>query len=89
MKRRYAIRRKPPKTTKKRSRRTADAGRILDRHFGKDGKRRAEIDRAKEEMAIGAQIHAARLHAGLTQAELAKRIGTTQSVISDLEDAEY
>ncbi len=26
---------------------------------------------------------------GLTQAQLAERVGTTQSVISDLEDAEY
>ena len=31
----------------------------------------------------------ARTAAGLTQAELAKAVGTTQSVISQLEDAEY
>ena len=34
-------------------------------------------------------ILAARESAGLTQAQLAKRVGTTQSVISRLEDADY
>jgi predicted XRE-type DNA-binding protein len=68
---------------------TADAVSILNRHFGTDANQRAEIDGIKEDLAIGAQIYAARVHAKLTQAQLAKLVGTTQSVISDLEDAEY
>jgi transcriptional regulator with XRE-family HTH domain len=54
------------------------------RHFSNK-----KLAKRKEKMAIGAEIHAARSHAGLTQAQLAKRVGTTQSVISDLEDAEF
>ena len=34
-------------------------------------------------------IYRARKATGLTQQELADRVGTTQSVISDLESAEY
>lgn len=38
---------------------------------------------------IASQIHQMRTAAGMTQSELARRIGTTQSVISRLEDADY
>jgi ribosome-binding protein aMBF1 (putative translation factor) len=38
---------------------------------------------------IAAQIFAARMDAGLTQSQLAERVGTTQSVIARLEDADY
>lgn len=62
---------------------------VLRRALGDSPTRRKEIDRHKLNMAIGEQIYAARVAAGMTQAALAKRIGTTQSVISDLEDAEY
>jgi predicted transcriptional regulator len=34
-------------------------------------------------------IYDARTHAGLTQTQLAEKVGTTQSVISQLEDADY
>lgn len=39
----------------------------------------------EEEFAIAAAVIAARSHAGLTQQELAERMGTTQSVIARLE----
>ena len=45
----------------------------------------AEYDALEEEFAIASAVIAARSHAGLTQAELAKRMGTTQSVIARLE----
>jgi ribosome-binding protein aMBF1 (putative translation factor) len=75
--------------TKKRTAKTDDAVTILSEVFGDDPNRRARIEQIKQEMAVGQQIYDARKAADLTQAELAKRVGTTQSVISDLEDAEY
>ena len=72
-----------------RKRTTSDAREILNRRLGQSASRREAIDQIKQDMAIGSQIHAARQAAGLTQAELASRVGTTQSVISALESAEY
>jgi DNA-binding XRE family transcriptional regulator len=45
-----------------------------------------EEERAKTEIA--AAVKAARLHAKLTQAKLANKIGTTQSVIARLESGQ-
>ena len=68
---------------------TSDAVAILNRHLGDSPERRAEIDPMKQDLAIGSQIYQARKAAGMTQAELAERVGTTPSIICDLEDAEY
>ena len=68
---------------------TADATTILNRHFGDGPERRAEIEQIKQQMQVGRVIYRSRKAAGLTQQELADRVGTTQSVISDLESAEY
>lgn len=38
---------------------------------------------------VARQIHDLRTHRGLTQRELADRVGTTQSVIARIEDADY
>jgi len=46
-----------------------------------------ELERAN--LDIARKIHELRTKANLSQAELAKRVGTTQSVISRLEDADY
>jgi len=40
-------------------------------------------------VTVAQMIYDARKEAGLTQSELAKMVGTTQSVISQLEDADY
>ncbi len=40
-------------------------------------------------VTVAQMIYDARKEAGLTQSELAKLVGTTQSVISQLEDADY
>lgn len=46
-----------------------------------------EEARANEDIAL--KIHELRTAAGITQTQLAKRIGTTASVICRLEDADY
>jgi ribosome-binding protein aMBF1 (putative translation factor) len=70
--------------------RTSDAAEILRRRYI-DGKPEMEalleIERANADVAR--KIYKLRTGAGLTQAELAKRIGTAASVISRLEDADY
>lgn len=79
---------KTPPNTGKRS--TSDALEILDRMFiGDDPGRRAQADQAFEDAIVGGLIYDARTAAGLTQKALADLIGTDQSVISRLEDADY
>ena len=46
---------------------------------------RKAYDALEEEFAIAGAFIAARAHAKLTQAELAKRMGTTQAVVARLE----
>jgi DNA-binding XRE family transcriptional regulator len=62
---------------------------VHDRYIGLD---RERIDSFEEELLnarIASQIYELRANAGLTQSELAKRVGTTASVICRLEDADY
>ena len=71
-----------------RPKKTTDAVEILHRRFYKGRPARLkklEAARANEEIAR--KIHDLRTAAGLTQARLAKLIGTTASVICRLEDA--
>lgn len=62
---------------------------LFDRHVGDDPRRRIQWEKAGANQDIALMIYALRTHAGLTQAALAKRIGTATSVISRLEDADY
>jgi ribosome-binding protein aMBF1 (putative translation factor) len=68
---------------------TADALKILDRRIPSTPvmERLMEIERINTE--VGQKIYDMRKKAGLTQKQLAEKIGTTQSVISELEDADY
>lgn len=60
-----------------------------DRHVGED-KGKAEAFEAELANAdVARKIHDLRAKAGLTQGELAKLVGTSTSVISRLEDADY
>ena len=45
----------------------------------------AEYDALEAQYAFASQVIAARIEAGLSQAELAKRVGTSQANISKLE----
>ena len=75
---------------RKRSRKTDDAVKILNRRYTKGQKRRLKSLAKEEQNArIAEQIYSLRQTAGLTQKELAKRVGTTPSVICRLEDADY
>jgi ribosome-binding protein aMBF1 (putative translation factor) len=47
------------------------------------------VAKARTDLMVGKMIYDARQEAGLTQTELATLVGTTQSVISRLEDADY
>jgi ribosome-binding protein aMBF1 (putative translation factor) len=69
--------------------RTSDAAVILDRMAGENPEVRRLTEEARINAAVAQLIHAARTKAGLSQAELARKLGTRQSVISRLEDADY
>lgn len=76
-------------TTIAKHRRTSSASRILNRITGRDPGVREAIEDHKLDSCVAEMILAAREKAGLTQTQLAKLVGTTQSVISRLEDADY
>ncbi len=58
-----------------------------ERHYGKRGtSKREKLEAGYENFKLGSLIHDARLEKGLTQEELAKKVGTTKSYISKLEN---
>ena len=69
---------------------TSDAVEILQRrYYDRNPRRAAGLESARVDDEIGRKVYELRTSAGLTQRELAKRVGTTASVICRLEDAEY
>lgn len=68
---------------------TTSATAILRRVAGRGGKMRKLLDRERLNVAVARQICEARKDRGLSQAKLAALVGTTQSVIARLEDADY
>ncbi len=72
------------------SKSTTDALQLLHRRFYAGRPMRLKsLDAARANEEITRKILELRTEAGLTQAQLAKLIGTTTSVISRLEDADY
>ena len=57
----------------------------LHKKWMKDPEYRKEYDALEEEFALAAEVAKARGRAGLSQAELARRMKTTQSTIARLE----
>jgi len=69
---------------------SSDAVEILRRKYvDGDVRRAAEVERERTNAEVAQLIYDHRVAAGLTQWQLAKLVGTTQSVISQLEDADY
>jgi len=69
---------------------TDSAVKILhDRYVGDDPVRQAELKEERVNAQVARAIYSLRRDSGLTQKQLADLVGTTQSVISRLEDADY
>src|SRR6267154_2636865 len=77
-----------PKIEQK-AQRTTDAVKILDRMIGEDCHLRQLADEAVVNAEVAQLIYDVRSKAKLTQKQLAELVGTTQSVIARLEDADY
>ncbi len=73
-----------------RHKKTRDAVKILHGRYIRNKSRRLKsLQRERQKAHIAAQIYQLRNKEGLSQRQLADLIGTTQSVISRLEDADY
>jgi predicted transcriptional regulator len=74
----------------KKPRTTTDAVAILHKRYIKGNPARLKsLQREREKLRIAEQVYDLRIQAGLTQKQLAQKVGTTQSAISRLEDADY
>jgi ribosome-binding protein aMBF1 (putative translation factor) len=68
---------------------TSDALKIIRRSINKDPELLAMVKDSSVNAQVSMIIYDARKQAGLTQRQLADLVGTTQSVIARLEDADY
>jgi ribosome-binding protein aMBF1 (putative translation factor) len=68
---------------------TTDALKILAAVAGKEPEMQRLFEEEVANREVAQRIFELRHEAGVSQAELARRVGTTQSVISRLEDADY
>ena len=58
-----------------------------EKNYGKRGtKKRDELEAGYESFKIGAMIHQTRIEMGMTQEQLADKVGTTKSYISKIEN---
>lgn len=74
---------------KRSSRRISDAGELMDRWYGGDAEWDQMVQEEELKARVGQLVYALRTEARLTQTRLAKMVGTTQPVISKLENADY
>jgi DNA-binding XRE family transcriptional regulator len=77
------------KTAKKKKPATNAIEIIHRRYYEARPERLSKLAEAEANDTVARKIYALRKHAGLTQQQLAKLVGTTTSVISRLEDADY
>jgi DNA-binding XRE family transcriptional regulator len=62
---------------------------LYNRYIAGDSKREEEYDEEVINAQIARKIYELRTKAGLTQQQLAERVGTSKSAICRLEDADY
>jgi len=62
---------------------------LRNRYVKNDPKRKASVATERMNAEIARLLYDMRTEAGLTQEQLAELVGTTQSVISRLEDSDY
>ena len=74
---------------KKTRTRTNDALALVEELTGKSREMADLIEQEQDNLDIARKIYELRAKAKLSQVELARKVGTTQSVISRLEDADY
>lgn len=74
---------------KKRKFKSATLQWTYDRYIGNDPKQIEEYEQEVLNAEIARKIYDLRTKAGLSQRQLAKRVGTTASAICRLEDADY
>ena len=75
--------------THKDQKRTSDALVLMDRLTGDDPEILELLEQERANLDIARKIYELRTKTKLSQAELAKKVGTTRSVIAQLEDADY
>jgi len=68
---------------------TKDAMRIVDLMVGANKRLKKAVEEAAVNARVAQLIYDVCIKAGLTKKQLAQRIGTKQSVIARLEDADY
>lgn len=68
---------------------TSNALKILEKINRSDSKLQEMVAESTINAQVARSIYEARIKAGLTQQQLAERIGTKQPVIARLEDADY
>lgn len=73
----------------RKSRHSGALGFLHDRYFGDDPAKLASLERERLNARIARQIYDLRTEAELTQRQLAALVGTTASVICQLEDSDY
>jgi predicted transcriptional regulator len=75
--------------SQKTQKRTSDALALVEELTGKSQEMANLVEQEQANLDVAREIYELRIKAKLSQAELARKVGTTQSVISRLEDADY